>query len=234
MLQTPISRIPRISRTPSAFLPLALTVALTALTGSLAVSLSGCATAPAVAERLETAPVGTVSTYHRRSSGSFGTVDGPVVWRAGTAEWQGRTVVASVSPQAGTQFYETGSHAMVAVLNPAGQPTQSYDPPIGYRWPLQVGKEWTSQHNVTLYPSMRVVPLEVRWKVEALEEVTVPAGTFKTFRIQTHSSLSESETVWTAPAQGLGVVKRHVVRTAQHPQGAGELHGELQSRVLPQ
>lgn len=200
---------------------------------TVAALTAGCATAPPRADRFVEAPIGTVTVYHRQSSGSFGTVDGPVTWRVARAEWQGQPVLASASPQAGTQLYEPGSHAMVAVLNPMGQPTVSYAPPIGVRWPMQVGDQWRTTHEVTLYPSMRKTSVEVNWKVEAHETITVPAGAFKTFRVTTTSSIGESETVWTAPELGLGVVKRHTVRTASHPQGAGELRGELVSRTLP-
>jgi hypothetical protein len=199
----------------------------------IAALATGCATSSPRAERFVDPPVGTVTVYHRQSSGSFGTVDGPVTWRVARAEWQGQPVNASASPQAGTQFYDPATHGMVAVLNPAGQPMTAYAPPIGPRWPMQVGDQWRTTHEVTLYPSMRKTTVDVNWKVEAHETITVPAGAFKAFRITTTSSVGETETVWTAPELGLGVIKRQTVRSASHPQGAGELRGELLSRTLP-
>jgi hypothetical protein len=46
-------------------------------------------------------------------------------------------------------------------------------------------------------------------------------------------SLGESETRWTAPADGIDIVRRHIERGSAHPQGPGVLDGELLSRVVP-
>ena len=62
---------------------------------------TGCATAPPVASRMELDPLGTVTTYHRKSSGSLGTYDGKVVWTHAPATWQGKPVISFGAPQAG-------------------------------------------------------------------------------------------------------------------------------------
>ena len=84
--------------------------------------------------------MGTVSTFHRKSSGSLGNFDGRVVWTQTAATWQGRPVLAYASP-AGTSLHLPTSHGLVANLNPQGQPVMSYDPSIDAPWPLQVGQE---------------------------------------------------------------------------------------------
>lgn len=194
---------------------------------------AGCAGTPPTADRMQISPMGTVLTYHRTSSGSLGTYDGQVVWTLAPATWQGKPAISMGAPQAGVGLYEPQGFGMVANLNPAGQPLMSFEPPIDYPWPLQVGKTWAVQHTVTLYPSGKQVPLKVEGKVESFGDVTVPAGTFKAFKLVWSMNQNEFETRWVAPHDGLATVKRHVERPASHPQGAGVLDAELLSSVKP-
>lgn len=62
------------------------------IAAALAVWLSACATPPPTAQRMDIPPMGTVSTYHRISSGSFGAYDGQVVWTHAPATWEGKPV----------------------------------------------------------------------------------------------------------------------------------------------
>lgn len=62
--------------------------------------------------------------------------------------------------------------------------------------------------------------------------MTVPAGTFKSFKVVWTLNQSEVETRWLNPAEGLATIKRHVERSATHPQGVGVLDAELLSRDL--
>ncbi|RMH05159.1 MAG: hypothetical protein D6702_01190 [Planctomycetota bacterium] len=53
----------------------------------------------------------------------------------------------------------------------------------GYSWPLWVGKRWTC-HYLSKRPGQKQpLPLLVRYECDAVEEVTVPAGTFRCLRI---------------------------------------------------
>lgn len=194
---------------------------------------TGCANTPPIVDKMHINPMGTVLTYHRKSSGSLGNFDGPVVWTQTPATWQGKQVLASGAPQAGVGIHDLNSMATIANLTPAGQPLMSFEPPIDYPWPLQVGKTWSAQHTVTLYPSGNKVPLKIDGKVESWGDVTVPAGTFKAYKLMWTNSLGEMETRWTNPAEGLATIKRHVERPATHPQGAGVLDADLLSRALP-
>jgi hypothetical protein len=178
-------------------------------------------------------PAGTVMTYHRKSSGSLGQFDGPVVWTFGPTTWQGRPVLSMASPQAGANLHDPATLGLVAVLGRNGAPQQSYDPPIDYQWPLQVGKTWSSNHVVTMQASGARVPVRIDYQVESWGEVTVPAGTFAAYKLRWTTSLGETETRWVAPAQAIATVKRHVERPASHPQGAGVLDAELLSFVPP-
>jgi hypothetical protein len=213
---------------------IAFRISMAIAIGSGALLAAGCATPPSRPPGVYVpAPIGTVATYHRKSSGSYGTVDGTVQWTHGLKEWQGRAVIASVSPQAGTNLVDPTTGALIATLDTAGRPTFSYDPPLGYEWPLEVGKTWTSRHMVTNHANQRTTPIEVTNKVEAHEDVTVPAGTFKSYRLRITTSLGEVTQQWTMPSQGLGTVKRILDRPATHPMGAGHLEGELTALTRP-
>ena len=48
--------------------------------------LAGCSTTPPVAQGMGSNPDGTVTTFHRKSAGSLGVFDGPVVLGGGVIE----------------------------------------------------------------------------------------------------------------------------------------------------
>jgi len=198
-----------------------------------AMFLPACASTPPVAERFVSVQYGTVLVYHRKSSGSYGNFDDQVRWDHKPGSWQGQAAMLAVSPQAGAQLYDSKTHGLAAMLGRDGKPVVSYDPPIAYRWPLQVGDSWSSQHKVTMHASGKVLPLTLNYKVEAYEKVAVPAGAFNSYRVVITDSNGEVQRVWIAPADSLSVVKRTLDRPATHPQGAGHLEGELLSRKLP-
>ena len=195
--------------------------------------LAACSTTPPVANGMGSNPDGTVTTFHRKSSGSLGEFDGPVVWNQKTIQWNGKTVVAVSAPQAGTTLHEPQTHAVLAVLGGDGKPVQTFEPPVVLPWPLEVGKTATTQHKVTVHASNRTVDLTVQWKVESWGDVTVPAGTFKAYKVVSTNQLGETEIRWVSPSNNLSTVKRHVERTTAHPQGAGLLDAELLSVKLP-
>lgn len=172
-------------------------------------------------------PPGTVSAFHRVSQGSYGSTDGRIRWAHGTQPHAGRTDVAAVSPQAGTHLDDPETHRIAHVLTPAGQPAMGCEPPIGPRFPMAVGQAWTDEHRVTRHARGTTIPLRVSDTVEALESVTVPAGTFQAFRLRITDSPGEQTVQWGAPAQGHGIVKRVLDRPASHPQRAGHLEGVL-------
>ncbi len=194
---------------------------------------AGCASAPPVAEKQAMPPLGTVTTYHRKSSGSLGNFDGEVVWTHAAATWQGRPVISFGAPQAGVALHDPATFDLLANLDRSGKPVMSYDPPMNYRWPLVVGKAWTSSHTVTLHAAGRTMPMQIDWKVESWGDITVPAGTFKAYKLVWTNNLGEVETRWTNPSEGMATIKRHVERPGTHPQGAGVLDAELLSVVLP-
>lgn len=195
--------------------------------------LAGCASTPPVAEEFVDVQPGTVLEYHRKSSGSYGNFDDRVVWNHRETTWQGQTVMFSESPQAGIQVFERKNKGMVATLTRQEKPVLSYAPPITYRWPMQVGDSWTTDHKITVHATGKVLPLTISYKIEGYESVTVPAGTFNAYKVVMADSNGEVQQVWVAPADSLSAVKRILDRPATHPQGAGHLEGVLMSRKLP-
>lgn len=196
---------------------------------ALVAGLAGCAVAQPVAERLEPVPVGTVTTFNRVSSGSYGSGTGQVVWTYGEAVWQGQRVLDARNSAGGGTYHDPASFGILAMLNAAGQPVMTLSPPLVLDFPLTVGKTWTSRHTITLQPSGQQVPYEAKWSVQAHEQVTVPAGTFMAFKVVRVGSDQETETRWISLEPGLPLVKRILERLPEHRQGAGRQEGELVS-----
>jgi hypothetical protein len=107
-----------------------------------------------------------------------------------------------------------------------GKPFWSFDPPVGWEWPLEVGKTWTRKSVMTLHAQNRQVPLEYTQTVEAHEEIAVPAGKFMAFRIKNVDNFGNENLQWFIPE--LSVYGKQVLkRTAKHAQGAGTREVEL-------
>lgn len=95
-----------------------------------------------------------------------------------------------------------GEHVAVVALAPGDQ---------RYHWPLWNGKRW-SCHFLRKVPGQPPLPLLVTYAVEAMEDVTVPAGTFRALRILRRASvaaegryLDRASLTWYAPALGVEV-----------------------------
>jgi hypothetical protein len=180
--------------------------------------LAGCASAPPVAERYIPPPVGATAEYRMTNSGSFGAGSGTLTMRISEVTWEGRTL----------RKYETGSSVMlqsasagtVAVLDPSGKPLMRYNPPLDYNFPLVVGKTWNVDHELTVGADTKL-PMKTSWKVEAYEDVTVPAGTFKAWRITMTDNFGFRQTNWSVPEKMGLFAKRYSERPNGHPQGAG-------------
>lgn len=187
----------------------------------------GCASAPPQWERFVLPAAGSTWTQVQRDTGSFGSGTKQVVTRIAEATWEGRKVA---SYQTATQNLLVDADGFVAITAPTGQSVMRWDPPIGYQWPLEVGKTWTKDYVMTVAPSGQKVPFTTNWKVEAYEDVTVPAGTFKAWRVSYSDSLGETQTLWSAPDKLGGFVKQIRQRVATfEPGGAGTREVELVS-----
>jgi hypothetical protein len=186
--------------------------------GLAALLLAGCASAPPVAQRYVPPPVGATAEYRMTNTGSFGTGSGTLAMRVSQATWEGRPVRTYETPSGTT--LQTASAGTVAVLDPAGRPLMRYDPPLDYSFPLVVGKTWTIDHELTVGAGTKM-PMRTEWKVEAYEDVTVPAGTFQSWRLVMTDNFGFRQTTWSVPEKMGMFAKRISVRPPGHPQGAG-------------
>lgn len=93
----------------------------------------------------------------------------------------------------------------------AARPAWAY-----YQFPLEVGKQWDAKFDATSRGGQRTTRWQWKVRVEAVESVNVPAGTFEAFKLryEGYYNVSEGprnwngsrlETLWYAPA-----AKRHV------------------------
>jgi len=174
-------------------------------------------------------PAGSSYVVERRDSGSFGSGTYLLTFKAlGIQTWQGRKVSTSDSPE-GTLLLDATSTKWVAFVK-GTTPLVSWDPPLGYEFPLWVGKTWTQAYLITNHVSGKTTTAEIRWNVEAREEIKVPAGTFMAWRISNTDPTTESITWW---SQELGVfVKSKSQRNAKHPMGPGLREAELYSHNI--
>lgn len=182
-----------------------------------AVLLAGCASAPPKAERYIAPPVGSTWKVQVTSTGSFG--------NAAKVEQQVsmRDVVVEGRPYhrfdvGGGGILQDDSVGVFMVLGPGDRPLMRYEPPLSYDFPLEVGKTWAQDLMLTVGGTNKT-PMKVQWKVEAYEDVTVPAGTFKAWRVVFTDNFGFKQTSWSMP-ETMGVyAKRISERSATHPQG---------------
>jgi hypothetical protein len=115
------------------------------------------------------------------------------------------------------------------ILREASPSLRSFD------FPFHVGKEWRSvftfQDN---QKGLSWTPVEVLWRVKEYDEISVPAGRFRSFLIESEPSTNwgiRREQVWYAP-QVKQLVKRIRERTAAHYEGKGKDTWELVQYTL--
>jgi len=139
-----------------------------------------------------------------------------------------------VAPAAGMSFTsayrDSGSFGTgkSEVLAPDGKMAISWEPATVWDFPLTVGKSWTKQYKATFRAQNREVPFETKQVVEAYEDVVVPAGTFKAFRVRSSDTLGNENVHWFAPEVGI-FVKTSLRRTDKNALGTGTRETELQT-----
>jgi hypothetical protein len=144
-------------------------------------------------------------------------------------EYKGRKVLGTTS---GGLVYlsDPATRNGLAVMRD-GKEDRTWSPDSGeFSWPLWVGKEWQPRYSgvdVVNHKSWSVV--EPRMRVEAYEDVIVPAGTFKAFRIQTSPGImyANSSTDWYAPEVKM-IVKK--IWHGNNARGVQETTSELLTR----
>ncbi|HET9734710.1 MAG TPA: hypothetical protein VFP62_05515 [Burkholderiales bacterium] len=198
---------------------------LIAVGAALTLLASGCGLMAPKAERYVAPPLGTTWTTSRSDTGSYGSGSGKVAGKRGERTWQGAKMITFEAADGTVVASAEGNwHGVYK----GDSPMVTWDPPLGWPWPIEVGKTWTRDQLVTFHAAKRTVPYKLTQKVEAYEDVTVPAGTFKAFKVSTKTSLGDDNLVWFSPDLGI-FVKQSLKRAAMHAQGAGTREIELVS-----
>jgi hypothetical protein len=174
-------------------------------------------------------PAGSTWNVKLTLSGSLGSGTRQSTFESlGEIEWNGRRVN---SLRGVTQQYFDSERRIVGAAARDGTPIQTYHPYEAlYDWLLSVGKSWPSALELKVYQGNQTLDLKFVFAVEAFEEITVPAGTFKTFRIL-RTGPNDRMVVWYEPKLGLEV-KRDWERFATHPFGPGTHQMEMLSYAL--
>lgn len=177
-------------------------------------------------------PVGSTLTYAQHNTGSyvpqFGASEVQATMTQGQRMWEGRQVLTLSSSQGFALAFEPlPSGAEIAVLLPGDKPFIRYDPPVSFDFPVQAGKEWKKTYQLTLATG-QILTADTSWKVESYEDVTVPAGTFKAFKITDIWSTGVVQTIWFNPDFGIWV-KSEETRSPAYRAGPGTQKQELVS-----
>lgn len=180
-------------------------------------------------ERTAALPVGSVWVNQQSDSGSFGSGSSEVESRMVELVWEGQKVLGVKTPQTTLLVDPNGS--WMGLLDKNDKAMVTWDPPLTYTYPLEVGKSSTWGYQMKLAGQDRAVPVEVSQLVESYDEVTVPAGTYKAFRVKTSDNLGQVTIAWLSPELGL-FVKRVQERTDRHAQGSGQRVTELRSHNI--
>ena len=164
-----------------------------------------------------------------QDTGSFGNRSYELESRMTESTWEGGKSLLIKSPSTGLVIQPDGD--WVAVLDKDDKVLLRFDPPLSYDWPLEIGKSRTRTVRIKMPGQDSPVPVEMTQTVEAYEDVTVPAGTFKAYRVRTVDNTGLVTVDWWSPELRL-FAKRTQERTAQHAQGPGTREQLLKSHDL--
>jgi hypothetical protein len=99
-----------------------------------------------------------------------------------------------------------------------------------FTWPLVVGRQWTGEYYMREREGEPGRLMGFAYRVEAFEEITLPAGRFVAFRIR-RDDATQTVTRWWSPDLGLPI-KTKRERMSLHHLGRGILTEELVSLTL--
>jgi hypothetical protein len=153
------------------------------------------------AERVVWPPPGSTLTMNFKLSGSLGSG-----MREVTAQWLGEVDWTGNASWA--------SNVRDRKLMVTFQPYETI-----YDWALFVGKSWLTEFQEIHHDRNQTLEEKLVYTVEAFEEITIPAGTFKTFRIR-FVTPQQRYVVWYEPKLGMEIKRGHE-RYAAHPFGVG-------------
>ncbi len=146
------------------------------------------------------------------------------------SSYQGRPVFR-VSDGLQTLVYDRTTRNWIATLR-LDKERFSASPEGGeFSWPLEVGKRWVATFTYRDHQRGRQFNPTWHWEVAALEDVAVPAGTFRAFRLEGKTPV-RSRVLWYAPDLRL-VVKQVEQRGPRDYLGAGRVVAELVDYAPP-
>lgn len=199
---------------------------------AVAVLLAACATAPveppAGAVKVDAAAPapGTKWVTRTLDHQSGGVTE--QTWTMVEASYPGRTVYGATDGT-DTRVHDKATRNWIATLRD-GKERAAASPDDGtFAWPLWVGRTWMASYTYHDRERGRSWnPVQTWWKVAAYEDVTVPAGTFKAFRLEGSPGTNNATqiTFWYAPDVKL-TVKHVFERTSGHYLGYGKFTTEL-------
>lgn len=168
---------------------------------------------------------GSTWTIAQHNTGSYGK-DIQYDIKRGETVWQGQAAVALTNSVTGmTVMAHPDGGKWMAIVGRDDKPLLTYDPPVGFQYPLKVGKEWATTHRMTMVAKGNTSEFVYACKVASYEPVTVRAGTFNSFKIDCKGPGYE-DTYWSSPEYGV-FLKTNLRRLADHPQGPGTQEAEL-------
>lgn len=201
------------------------TIDSAACTAIFAAMLSGCAAPGPQADTWVAPATGTTWEIAQRNTGSYGKDVQYRMTRRDTT-WKGTPALALANSLGGTVVAEPAGGKWLALLGSDGKPAITFDPPLGWNYPLKVGKTWSGRQRLTVHATGKTLEYDLSCSVPAFETVTVRAGTFDAFRVHCTTNIGNDETFWVNPALGT-FVKTRLVRAPGNPFGAGTQEAEL-------
>ena len=194
---------------------------------ALALVIGACASLAPKADYVPPPPGSTwVQLWH--DTGSYGSGDSTHQIKRGERIWQGQKV-NTFEQSRGTLVAQMDGTWLAIVSGDT--PMMSWNPGVNFDYPLEVGKTWTKNASVTIHRSKKIIPFSYTGKVEAYEDVSVPAGNFKAFKVHHTDTLGNDQVLWFSPQLGI-FVKQHMVRTSRHPAGPGTRDVEVTSQDI--
>ena len=195
-----------------------------------AVLSGGCTVMEPRAERASLPAAGSTWEVAQRNTGSYGK-DMRLQISRGDGTWEGAKVVTYSNSLGMTTMATLDDGSWIAIVGRNGKPLMSFDPPLGWQYPIMVGKTWTTSHKMTVHATGKTIPFESSCKVEDHGDVTVPAGTFKAFKLACTTTIGNVDTFWFSADHGI-FVKTSLRRTEKSPFGAGTQEAELVSQAI--
>lgn len=196
----------------------------------MAVLAAGCASVEPRLDAWSAPAAGASWEFAQKNTGSFGK-DAQLRVTRGDGTWQGKPAVALTNSMGISTMATPEQGRWHAIVGKDGKPMMSWDPPLGWEYPLAVGKTWTTAYRMTLHGKNLTIPYELSCKVESYGDLAVKAGSYKAFKIVCASTIGNEETFWMSPELGV-FIKAKLTRAANSPFGPGTQESELVAQSI--